>query len=271
MKRAMLVTGGTEGTGLGIAERFAKEGYNVFITSRSAERAQTAADILAKKYGIYAKGYGLEIGSELDILEMFKDIDSSGNFIETIVLNATNQGTGKDPAKGLDFFEAPMDEITDVFMTNLVWNYMVVRHAALRMREKQKGSIVFLSSVTAHRAIPNRSAYSASKGGIIALSKALAVDLGVYGIRCNVVLPGLIKTERWKKMGEKQNIKVQMAPLGELVDYEDVANAVWYLGSDEAKVVTGAEITVDGGMCCQWYPHKYINELRNKKELPYDK
>ena len=265
MKRAMLVTGGTEGTGLGIAERFAKEGYNVFITSRSAERAQTAAEYVAEKYGVYAKGYGLEIGSELDIIKMFEDIDSSENFVETIVLNATNQGTGKDPAKGLDFFDAPIEDIKDVFMTNLLWNYMMVRYAAFRMREKKKGSIVFLSSVTAHRAIPNRSAYSASKGGIIALSKALAVDLGVYGIRCNVVLPGLIKTERWKRMGEKQNIKVEMAPLGELVDYEDVANAVWYLGSDESKVVTGAEIVVDGGMCCQWYPHKYINKLKNKR------
>lgn len=257
----MLVTGGTEGTGFGIAERFAQEGYNVFITSRNTERAEAAANRLSEKYGIYAKGYGLEIGNEQNVIDVFKDIDLSGNFVETIVLNAANLGFGKDPAKGLDFFEAPMEEITDVFMTNLVWNYMMVRHAALRMREKQKGSIVFVSSVTAQRAITNRSAYSASKGGIIALSKALAVDLGPYGIRSNVILPGLIKTERWKAMGKKQIINERMCPIGELVAYEDIANAAWYFGSDESKVVTGAEIVVDGGMSCQWYPHKYIHDL----------
>lgn len=261
MKRAMLVTGGTEGTGYGIAERFAKEGYNIFITSRDAERAQLAAEKISNKYDVYAQGFGLEIGNEQQIVEMFANIDSLDCFVETIVLNAANLGFGKDPSKGMDFFETPIEEVTDVFMTNLVWNYMMIRQAAIRMKNVNKGSIVFISSVNAHRVVPNRSAYVASKGGIVALSKALAVDLGVYGIRCNVVLPGLIMTERWKKMKGKQIINERMAPIEKLVAYEDVANAVWYLGSDESKVVTGAEIIVDGGMSSQWYPHKYIHDL----------
>ena len=75
------------------------------------------------------------------------------------------------------------------------------QQAALRMKEQGGGSITFLNSNTAYRAIPNRAAYSASKGGINSLSKALAIDLGKYGIRSNVVLPGTIKTERWVEMG----------------------------------------------------------------------
>ena len=105
MNRAMLVTGGTEGTGLGIAERFSKEGYDIIITSRNYDRAQNAASYLSEKYGVYVKGYALKAGDEPAIIEMFSDIDSCGIFVETIVLNATNQGAGKDPAIGMDFFE----------------------------------------------------------------------------------------------------------------------------------------------------------------------
>ena len=81
--------------------------------------------------------------------------------------------------------------------------------------KKQNSSIVFISSNTAYRAIPNRAAYSASKGGINALTKALAVDLGSVGIRVNVVLPGTIKTERWVNMGNKQIVNGTFTPIGD--------------------------------------------------------
>lgn len=260
MKKAMLVTGGTVGTGLAIAERFAKEGYDVFITSRSGERAQEAADLVAGKYGVYAKGYGLDIRDEQAIMDMFQDIDAKERIVETVVLNAADLGFGTDPAVGMDFFTVPVEEFQRVFETNLVWNFMIVRQAALRMREQHKGAVVFISSNTAYRAIPNRTAYCASKGGINALSKALAIDLGPYGIRSNVVLPGTIKTRRWEQMGSKQIVNGSLTPIGDISDFEDIANAAWYLGSDASKNVTGTEIIVDGGMSCQLYPQK-LNEL----------
>lgn len=95
------------------------------------------------------------------------------------------------------------------------------------------------------------------------MSKALAVDLGVYGIRSNVVLPGTIKTERWEQMGDKRIVDGSLTPLGDISDFEDIANAAYYLGSDEAKNVTGAEIMVDGGMTSQLYP-QLLNELKRK-------
>ena len=103
-------------------------------------------------------------------------------------------------------------------------------------------------------------AYGASKGGILAMSRALAVDLGKFGIRSNAVLPGTIKTERWKKMGKNRIVAGELTLIGDISDYEDIANAVWFLGSDESKNVTGAELTVDGGMSCQLYP-QYLNVL----------
>ena len=123
--------------------------------------------------------------------------------------------------------------------------------------------MVFISSNTAYRAIPNRAAYSASKGGINSFSKALAVDLGPYGIRCNVVLPGTIKTERWVQMGSKQIVNGTLTPIGDISDFKDIANAAFFFGSDASKNVTGAELILDGGMSCQLYP-QLLNDLKRK-------
>lgn len=255
MKKVVFVTGATNGTGYAIASRFAREGYGVIITSRDQARADAAATQIAETFGCYAKGYALDIRNEDRVKEIFSDIDANDCFVETVVLNSADLGFGNDPAKGMDFFTVPVEEFQRVFETNLVWNFTIVRQAALRMKEQHKGAIVFISSNTAHRAIPNRSAYCASKGGINAMSRAFAVDLGKYGIRSNVVLPGTIKTDRWRKMGGEA-IGGSQAPLGDISDYEDIANAAYFLGSDQAKNITGTEFAVDGGMMCQLLPQK---------------
>jgi len=172
-------------------------------------------------------------------------------------------GFGTDPAKGMSFFDVTVEEFQEVFETNLVWNFTIVRQAALRMREQHKGAVVFISSNTAYRAIPNRSAYGASKGGIISMSKLFAIDLGPFGIRSNVVLPGTIKTQCWHDMGSKQIVNGELTPIGDISDFEDIANAAWFLGSDESKNITGAEILVDGGMSAQLYP-QLLNTLKSK-------
>lgn len=264
MNKAVFITGAQTGTGYGIAELFAKNGWNVFITSRRGEEAEKSAKKLAEDFNVFAKGYECNIGCEQQIIDIFNDIDSLGYFVETVVLNAANMGFDpKDPAAGQDFWTVPLEDFQRVFETNLVWNFSIVRQAAIRMREHKKGAVVFVSSNTAYRAIPNRAAYSASKGGINALTKALAVDLGPFGIRVNVVLPGTIKTARWVEMGKKQIVNGTLTPIGDISDFEDVANAVWYLGTDMSKNVTGTELTVDGGMSIQLYP-RILNDLKKR-------
>jgi len=262
---AVFITGAQSGTGYGIAEHFAKQGWDVFITSRLGAEAEKSAKHLAEEYGIFAKGYECNIRNEQQVIDIFNDIDKTGRFVETVILNAANMGFNpKDPAAGQDFWTVPVNEFQEVFETNLVWNFTIIRQAAIRMRKKGKGSVVFISSNTAYRAIPNRAAYSASKGGINALTKALAVDLGQYGIRCNVVLPGTIKTARWVEMGSKQIVNGTLTPIGDISDFEDLANACWFFGTDMSKNVTGTELIVDGGMSCQLYP-QILNELKRKQ------
>ena len=264
MKKAVFVTGATGGTGKAIAERFAKEGYAAFITSRNEESGVAAAKDIAQKHNVFCKSYQLDIRDEQRIIDIFKDIDKEGYFVETIVLNAADLGFGTDPSKGLDFFTQSVEEFQRVFETNVVWNFMMIRQAAIRMKDHGKGAVVFISSNTAYQAIPNRAAYCSSKGGMNALSKALAIDLGKYGIRSNVVLPGTIKTERWTKMGNKQIVNGELTPIGDISDYEDIANAAWFLGSDQSKNITGTELTVDGGMSAQLYP-QLLNVLKKEK------
>lgn len=266
LKKAVFVTGAHTGTGYRIAEVFAEHGYDVFVTSRKGGQARAAAEKIASEKGVFARGYECNIGDEDQVKEIFSDIDSTGRFVSTIVLNAANMGFyPADPGAGQDFWMVPVGDFAAVFETNLVWNFTMIRQAALRMRENGGGAVVFISSNTAYRAIPNRAAYCASKGGINSLSRALAVDLGKYGIRSNVVLPGTIKTERWHQMGKKQIVNGELTPIGDISDFDDIANAAFFLGSDLSKNITGSELAVDGGMSVQLYP-RLLNELKKKEQ-----
>ena len=142
-----------------------------------------------------------------------------------------------------------------VINTNIGWNFMLSRAAAKQMMELGEGSIVLVNSNTAYRAIPDRISYSASKSGALGMMRALAFDLGKYKIRVNAVLPGMIKTDRWENnYNDCKNALSNYTPLGDIADFEDIANAVYYFGSDASKNTTGAELTVDGGNMIQLYP-----------------
>jgi 3-oxoacyl-[acyl-carrier protein] reductase len=249
MQPSMLVTGGTKGTGYAIAERFAREGYAVFITSRQEEAAVQAARKIADNYGVPAKGYALGVTDEKQVADVFGDIRRQGYLIRTVVLNAANLGIGMDP------LTVTREDFMAVFQTNIGWNFSIVQQAALQMKEAGRGSIVFINSNTAYRAIPNRCAYAASKSGLLGLARSLALDLGQYGIRLNSVLAGMIKTDRWlTNYNDCRNAPSNYTPIGDIAEFSDIANAAWYLGSDESRNTTGAELTVDGGNMIQLYP-----------------
>jgi len=249
IKKSMLVTGATNGTGFAIAERFAKEGYDIFITSRTAENAMKAAKIIADTYKVFAKGYALDVTGEETVISVFNDIKNMGYLIDCVVLNAANLGIG------MDFFKVKYDDFMEVINTNIGWNFTIARQAALQMKERNRGSIVFINSNTAYRAIPNRSAYSASKAGVLGLARSMALDLGKYGIRVNCVLPGMIKTSRWERNDNNcQNAPSTYTPIGDIAEFADIANAAYYFGSDESRNTTGAELVVDGGNMIQLYP-----------------
>ncbi len=254
--KSVFVTGATNGTGFAIASRFAKEGYNVFIGSREEERAVEAAKQIAEKYGVKAVGIGMKVYDEEDVKRVFSIIDANGATPDTLVLNAANLGIGQDT------LTVPMEDFMNVIHTNMGWNFMLARQAALRMKEVGGGAIVFITSNTAYRAIPARAAYCASKSGILGMARALAVDLGKYNIRVNSVLPGMIKTIRWEtNYNDCKNALSNYTPLRDIAEFEDIANAAYFLGSPESRNSTGAELTVDGGNMIQLTPELYERNI----------
>lgn len=250
MEKSVFITGAVVNTGFGVAERFAKEGYTVFIGSRNQESAEGAAKKIAEKYNVVAKGYRADATmSEEELKAIFDDMKAQGYLLDCLVLNAANLGIRQE------FLTVSVEEFSDVIYTNMIWNFILARQAALHMMEKGKGSIVFVNSNTAYRCIPDRIAYSASKSGALGMMRALAFDLGKYNIRVNAVLPGMIKTDRWEN--NYNNCRAALSnytPLGDIATFEDIANAVYYFGSDQSRNTTGAELVVDGGNMIQLYP-----------------
>ena len=250
MKKSVFITGAVVNTGFGVAERFAKEGYAVFIGSRKQEGADEAAKKITEKYGVFAKGYKADSTmSEEELKAIFDDMKAEGYLLDCLVLNAANLGIRQE------FLTVSVEDFSDVIYTNMIWNFILARQAALHMMEKGKGSIVFVNSNTAYRCIPDRIAYSASKNGALGMMRALAFDLGKYNIRVNAVLPGMIKTDRWESnYNNCREALSNYTPLGDIATFEDVANAVYYFGSEQSRNTTGAELVVDGGNMIQLYP-----------------
>ena len=253
--KTVLVTGACINTGVAIVEKFAREGYNVVFTGRSIEKVKAAEDGYRQKFpNVEITGYAIDsllderTVDEESVDKMFKSLDEKGIFIDTLVLNAADQGLGQT------LFENPLTDFMKVINTNVVWNFCLSEHAAARMKAHGGGNIIFINSNTAYRAIPDRIAYVASKGGQLGLMRALAVELGPYNIRVNAILPGMIKTDRWEKYPEfYANIPSRYTPIGDVAVGEDVADAVWYFAA-HARNTTGAELVVDGGNTVQLYP-----------------
>lgn len=250
MNKSVFITGATSGTGYAIACRFAKEGYSVFIGSRNGEQANAAAQKINETYGVYAKGYQTEIFNEENVKSIFNDIRKEGYLLDTLVLNAANLGINQVS------LDVDIEDFMNVYQTNVGWNFMLARQAALQMKEKGSGAIVFITSNSAVRVTENRCAYCSSKSAILAMSKSLAVDWGKYGIRSNCVLPGMIKTTRWENnLNNAKYCLANYTPLYDIAEFEDIANAVWYFGSEASRNTTGAELVVDGGMLAQLTPN----------------
>lgn len=254
MKTA-LITGACINTGVAIVEKFASEEYNVVFTGRKQEQVKEAEARYRKQFpNVSILGYAIDsllderTVDEAAVDTLFATLDEKGIFIETLVCNAADQGIG------MKAFENPLTDFMRVLNTNVVWNFCLSEHAAARMKEHGGGNIVFINSNTAYRAIPDRIAYSASKGGQLGMMRAMALDLGKYGIRVNAVLPGMIRTDRWEKNPDFYNtVPSRYTPIGDVASGQDIADAAFYFAA-HARNTTGAELTVDGGNMIQLYP-----------------
>ena len=245
----VFITGATKNTGYAIAEKFASGGYDVCISSRRKKDADIAALEIGTKYNVKAMGYELDLSDVADIKRVFGEIKTDFGRLDTFVANSANLGVD------YDILSATEEDYDDLMNVNLKGTYFCCQQAALIMKEQGGGSVVIMSSVHCKECIPGRSLYTVSKGGLDSLAKSMAIELGAYNIRTNSIIAGAKKTDRWDGFTDEQIAKRRANwPIGIESTGEDIANGVYYLGTDLSKTVTGTDLTIDSGILVSLLP-----------------
>ena len=226
--KVAVVTGGGSGIGRAVARRLADDGADVVIANRSESR----------EVGRFVR---TDVADESSVRALFEAVGPEVH----ILVNCAGvlASTERTPDIALEDWEK-------AFAVNARGTFLCCKHALPRM--PRGAAIVNVASVAGMVGVPNRAAYSAAKGAVIAFTRALAIDHVADGVRVNCVCPGTIDTP-WidrvvDELGESRDALVARQPLGRLGTPEEVAEAVAYLASDRAGFATGSQLVVDGGM-----------------------
>lgn len=233
--KTVIITGGSKGIGKGIAKAFAENRSNICIADMDEERGKEVVRFLEKAGG-KAVFYTTDVRKEEDILNLVESVIKDFGKIDILVNNA-----GVSRFKPL--FELTTEEWEDVVFTNLRSVFIGSREAAKRM--PQGGRIINIASTRAAMSEPNSEAYASSKGGIVALTHALAASLQGKGITVNAISPGWIQTEDYNELREKDHLQHWSNRVGKP---EDIAKACLYIADPENDFINGQNLIIDGGM-----------------------
>jgi 2-keto-3-deoxy-L-fuconate dehydrogenase len=232
--RRALVTGAGSGIGEATARALHAEGADVVLADAAGERVQA----LAGELGARARGLALDVRDEDAVAAAMGDLD--------VLVNVAGVGSTTSAP------DTPLEVWENVFAVNARGTFLCCKHAIPAMIARGGGSIVNIASVAALVGLRNRAAYCASKGAVVSLTRALAVDHVKDGIRVNAVCPGTVDTPWVRRLvadaGESLDELTARQPLGRLGTPEEVAEAAAYLASDSAGFVTGSVLVIDGGL-----------------------
>lgn len=239
-QQLVLITGGGTGLGFGMARKFALNGYKVVITGRREDVLKDACDQIGND--------SRYIVSDMTNLEglsgLVSDIEQNIGPIDILINNA-----GVNMKKPI--VEMEDQDILRILNTNLTSVYILTREVVKRMIPRGRGNIIMVTSMAAIYGISNVTAYSASKAGVLGLTRALAVDLAQHGIRVNAIAPGFIDSPMLRKAFDSDTNRrdrvLQRTPMQRLGEADDIAEAALYLASDASRFVTGVNLPVDGG------------------------
>lgn len=240
--KTVLITGASRGIGEDIARVFAKNGYNVVVNYfKSENKAQNLASELCT-YGVRAIAIKADVGDPVQAkLLVKKGLEAFGT-IDVLVNNA-----GISLNKLL--IDCSASEIENVMLTNLLGTIYVTKEMLPSMTNNNYGKIINIASMWGNYGGSMESVYSASKGGVIAFTKAIAKEVGLSGVNVNCVCPGVIVTDMLNNLTieDMQNLKNQTA-IGRVGYPRDISSLVYFLASDDASYITGAVINADGGI-----------------------
>jgi NAD(P)-dependent dehydrogenase (short-subunit alcohol dehydrogenase family) len=241
MDRVVLVTGACGGIGSVLCRRFVAEGDTVLaLDIDSAALAALAAELGAARVLPIA----VDLGDAAAVRDKVAEAVLARGPVDVLVANA-------GAAEGLTLATTSVEAWQRDVHLNLNGTYHTVEAVRASMIERQRGVLVLIGSVNGMAAL-GHPAYSAAKAGLISYTKSLAIELGRYGIRANIVCPGTVKTQAWQARVDKnpqvfEDLK-KWYPLRDFATPDDIADAVLFLASPMARVITGVALPVDGGL-----------------------
>ncbi|HTE46867.1 MAG TPA: SDR family NAD(P)-dependent oxidoreductase [Gemmatimonadaceae bacterium] len=238
--KTVLVTGAGHGIGRAIAERFAAEGARVVVNDVDQARATDAANAIA---GGKAFALAADVSDKSQVDAMFDEVQARVGMVDILVNNAGNIHAARH------FLDADEEWWDRMLGVNLKGAFLCSHRVAHDMARRRSGVIINMSSGGATKAHRGNVAYDASKGGIEAMTRAMALDLAPYGVRVNAVVPGLILTYDLSEADAIERGKV--VPMERLGTPDDIAGPTVFLATDDARYITGSCLVVDGGVLIQ--------------------
>lgn len=242
--RTAVVTGGASGIGRAIAETFAAAGARPIILDVRAEDAEKTA----KEIGHYAVGLGCDVSDESSVRAAFEKVDALG-FADTLVNSAGVAHVGS-------LLTTPAEDFDRLYRVNVRGSYLVMAEAVKRMEAAKKGTILNLASIAATAGLPDRFAYSMTKGAVLSMTLSVARDYIKSGIRCNCISParvhtpfvdGFLAKNYPGREQEQMAVLAASQPIGRMAKPDEIARLALYLCSDAASFVTGVDYPIDGG------------------------
>jgi NAD(P)-dependent dehydrogenase (short-subunit alcohol dehydrogenase family) len=240
--KVAVVTGGCSGIGLATVRRFAEEGARVVVGDVDAERGKEVVD------GIDGLFVACDVTSKDDVDAMFKTANEAFGSVDIAFNNA-----GISPPEDDSILDTDLDAWRRVQEVNLTSVYLCCKAALPYMLEQGRGSIVNTASfVAVMGAATSQISYSASKGGVLSMSRELGVQFARQGVRVNALCPGPVNTpllrELFAKDEERAQRRLVHVPMGRFAEPEEIANAVLFLASDDSSFITASTFLVDGGI-----------------------
>ena len=233
--KTALITGGSRGIGKAVGERLAQEGATVVLVSRSQASGEAAAAELRKRTG----GKVQSLAADVSISQQAAAVVSKLERLDILVNNAGICHLSQS------FAELPEEAWQETLAVNLLGIVHFTRLANPLLKRAGKGKIVNIASLAGEvGGIATSADYVASKAAVIGLTKSLARELGPFGINVNAVAPGFVRTQ----MSSQMDIKLDSIPLRRIAEPEDIAGAVHFLVSDDARCITGTVLDVNGGL-----------------------
>jgi len=241
--RVVLITGSSQGIGRALADACAEAGAHVVINARTEAAVERAVGELTDA-GLSASGQVADVTDAEAVEAMVEDIESSAGPISGLINNAGIQ-------RRAPFLEFDHQDYRDIMEMNLVAPFVVSQAVATRMVERKAGRIVNIGSVQSQLGRPTIVPYTASKGGVVLLTRGMCADLGPHGIQVNSIAPGYFATELTQALVDDEEFSSWVAtrtPAGRWGNVDELGGAAVFLLSDAASFINGQTLFVDGGM-----------------------